>query len=183
MIPLSRRALATLLLLPFLAACASSGGGGGGRAQRLRVTLRDYTQGARFELVSESHTDRVTYYSQARSDAARKVQTDEVMRALVREIDGKGFGNHSQEGPAPSQGGRALSRSIEVERDGAVEHWPIGNGSQVDERQAFHVCVDEFLQLYNISASFQAVENPVGRDYFEESQQRALEARGKKPKG
>ena len=120
-----------------------------------------------FELASESHTDRVTYYSELRSEAARKIQTDEVMALLVEEIENDGFERYAQEGRAPSRGGEAVTRAIEIENGDRTEHWLIGNGSSVEERKAFNECLTEFLEMYNISASFQSVANPVGHEYFD----------------
>ena len=72
------------LSLAVLASCASSGSSPSGDGANVLVVLHDYKNGQRFELASESHTDRVTYYSEERPDAVRKIQPDEVMSARDR---------------------------------------------------------------------------------------------------
>lgn len=158
-----RSFLLLLSVLP-LVACASTGSGG----RALRVALVDFQGGQRFALASESHTDRVEYYSSVRRDASLKVQTDEVMAALVDEFDRLGWSTYAQPGRGPSRGGRAISRSLEVERDGAVQHWVVGDGSELDERRHFAEAMTTFFQLYNITQAFQAIENQEGAELFDE---------------
>ena len=162
-------------LCALVVGCASSSSGSGGASaeegERMRVTLRDYKGGNVFELVSESHTSRVDYYSEARSDASRKIQTDEVMEVLIKELEKQGLKKHRQEGRAPSQGGAVISWGIEVEEGPQTDHWVVGKGSAVDEIQAFNECRNAFLQLYNITASYQAIENPEGKQIFQKPPQ------------
>lgn len=160
-------------LLVFLAACASGGGTKGDRnassGDRLRVSLRNYQAEQFFELVSESHTDRLGYYSQERASAARKIQADEVMDALVAELDRLGLEDHMTGGRAPTQGGNSVLRwSLEYEENGRVSHWLVAEGTAPDERVAFNECLNTFLQLYNVSASFQTIGNEKGHAYFDD---------------
>lgn len=171
-----RRRLAAALLAAGLLLAACSGAGTRADAKgnaRLRVTMRDYGLTQRFELASESHTDRLAYYSRVRGDASRKVQTDEVMELLVDQLDADGFARYAQPGRAPSGGGAALSRALEVEAGDVTSHWVIGSGSPVAERKAFNACLETFLGLYNVSASYQTVENPHGHEFFEHAQPEA----------
>jgi len=162
-----------LIGLVSLAGCASpSGSASRDGEHRTCVTLRGYQGDQLFELASESHTDRVEYYSKVRRRAARKVQSDEVMDALVEELDRGGFRRHAQDGPAPSRGGSLLTWSLEIERGEHVEHWIVGQGSQAEERTRFNECMNTFVQLYNVTASYQAVENAEGPDLFEEARAR-----------
>ncbi len=133
---------------------------------RTRIALRNYDADQRFELVSESHTNRVEYYSQVRSDASRKIQSDEVMRALIEELQKQGFADFAQPGRAPSQGTEIVSQSLEIERGGETEHWVVGKGSAAEERERFRDCMLEFVQIYNLTASYQALENPDGSQIF-----------------
>jgi hypothetical protein len=158
---------ASLLLAAGAAGCGSTGKPA--RADKARVTLHDYRNGQRFELVGESHTDRVTYYSEVRTDAARKIQTDDAMAALLEHMDGKGLARYLKEGRAPRSAHQQLARAFEIERDGLTYHWAVGQRSSADERLAFNECVQPFLQLYNISTGFQTVENPRGPALFEEA--------------
>ena len=150
-------------------ACASSGtaGGGGEEGKRILVALQNFKSGERFELASESHTDRVTYYSDERHDARRKVQTDEIMSAFVGELSRQGYTDHAQAGRAPAIGsGDVIRWGLEVQQGKDETHWLVGTGSPAPDWQTFQKCRDIFLQLYNITVSFQTVENPSGKDYF-----------------
>ena len=166
-----RRTSALLSLLSFvgslLAACAATSDPSGTTGDRLRVTLNDYVGGARFELVSESHTDRVAYYSNTRYDAARKIQLDIVMQELITELGRSGFGEFSREGRAPSRGGGVVTRSFEIQSNDGVEHWVVGSGSAPEQRSSFLQCTATFLELYNATQSFQAIENDAGTELFE----------------
>src|SRR5262245_45450117 len=141
------------------AACASAGKTHEGEQAPLLVRLQDFRTGERFELAGESHTDRVTYYSGERHDAARKVQSDDIMTAFVEELDRQGYGAHARTGRAPALGSTDVIRwGLEVESGKAQTHWLVGTGSQAGDWQAFQKCRDTFLQLYNITVSYQAVE-------------------------
>ena len=161
-----RRTLA-IALFTALCACSSTGSrsANGGDA-RVRVTLRNYDAGQLFELVSESHTNRVEYYSQEREDAARKVQSDEVMGALLDELDSRGFRAHAQPGGAPTQRSELVSQSLEIQHGDTTEHWAIGKGSAAAERESFRDCMMDFVQIYNLTASYQTLKNPEGSQIF-----------------
>ena len=45
--------------------------------------------------------------------------------------------------------------------------WVYGAGSQLNELQAFDRCRKDFLELYQITQQFQAVENSEGGAYFD----------------
>ncbi len=159
-------------VLPYLAgallcACASSGSASGSNS--MLVTLRDFKSGKRFELASESHTQRVSYYSGARTEATRKVQSDEIMAALAQELARQGLEQHAQAGRAPTLGtGDRVSWALELEQGSSTRHWLVGKGSAPGEWQEFQRCRDTFLQLYNITVSFQTVQNGSGKGYFDE---------------
>lgn len=159
--------LACLLLV----SCSSTGGAPEGEAARMRVTLRDYKRDQRFELVSESHTSRIDYYSTARDDASRKVQTDTIMNALVEELEKQGFEKRAQAGRAPSSGGEIVTWGLEIESGENTDHWVIGSGSALDDLQDFQECRNSFLQLYNITASYQAIKNTQGKEIFQKPRQ------------
>jgi hypothetical protein len=149
-------------------ACAGTRRTGEARGEAVLVRLQDYRTGQRYELASEAHTDRVAYYSDSRNEAVRKVQTDEIMGAFVSELDRQGFGAHARAGRAPSPGTSDLVRwGLEIESDARQVHWLVGTRSQASEWQAFQRCRDTFLELYNITVSYQAVENASGKSYFD----------------
>lgn len=164
-----QRFLCCLLTSGALTACTSPDAAEDGAGSALLVTLQNLRTGECFELASESHTDRVTYYSDARNDAARKVQTDEIMSAFVGELDRQGFGKHARPGRAPAIGSVDVIRwALEVEGDSGQAHWLIGTGSPPEDWQAFQKCRETFLQLYNITVSYQAVKNADGKSYFDD---------------
>lgn len=151
-----------------LAACASSGSTEDGDAAVL-VTLFDFKSGSRFELASQTHTDRVAYYSDARADAVRKVVSDEFMAAFVDALEGQGLADHARSGQAPSiASGGTISWGLEVERGKTREHWLVGKGSDLAAWQDFQKCRDLFLELYNYTVSFQTMENRNGKGFFDE---------------
>ena len=169
-----QRLFCCFLVCASLSACASSSAARSEVGGALLVSLQNLRTGECFELASESHTDRVTYYSDARKDAARKVQTDEIMSAFVSELDRQGFGKHARPGRAPTIGsGDVIRWALEVESGSGQAHWLIGTGSSPDDWQAFQKCRDTFLQLYNITVSYQAVENAGGKNYFDEKARRS----------
>jgi hypothetical protein len=166
----SRLGLICILGLLGTAGCASSSPtddrASEGSGDRIRVTLKDYRSGANFELVSESYMDRVEYYSRTRNSAGRKFQTDEILLALMEHLEDEGLSDHAQGGRAPSSGGDLITRAFEVERNGEIECWPVGRGSALAERKRFIRCTTDFLELYTVTQSFQAIDNTAGPGMF-----------------
>jgi len=146
--------------------CASSGSSGG-KGEKVRISLRGYKGNQFFELVSESHTNPVEYYSQARTSAARKIIDDELVVALAKEMGKRGFKKNKKPGRAPSQGGSVLTWGIEVARDSGVDHWVVGRGTPGDEMIAFGKVHTVFLEVYNAYNSYQTVTNQSGRNIFD----------------
>ncbi|HED65808.1 MAG TPA: hypothetical protein ENJ09_09665 [Planctomycetes bacterium] len=176
-----RTALLAILaaVVSFLAgACASSGTSG---PTSIAVILHDYRGEQKLELDSETRTDRVQAYSQLRREASLKVQADEVMVALVREMERNGFDDYAQAGRAPSRGSAVVTRALEVNIDGKTRHWVIGPGSSVDEKKSFLAAMGDFVQLYNLTQAFQAIENPEGTRLFE-SEARQLNQPAARPR-
>lgn len=166
-----QRSLSFLVSSAFLAlaaGCASSPKTP--ESAKVLVALQNYQTGQRFELASESHTDRVTYYSSERPDAARKIQQDDVMLALVAELEKLEYGAHARQGNAPSTGNESTRWALELASDARTLNWTIGTGNAKDEWLAFQKCRDTFLELYNVTMSFQTVQNEQGRGYFQAPQ-------------
>lgn len=169
--PTSTRLLA-LLVGPLLGALMAACAGPGARSKEpaaVLVSLRNFKSGERFELASESHTDRVTYYSGARQDAARKIQSDEIMQAFLEELERQGYGAHARPGRAPAIGTSDTIRwGLEVEGPAGELSWLVGANASPADWADFQRCRDVFLQLYNVTVSYQAVQNASGKEYFEE---------------
>lgn len=150
-----------------LASCSSLGGHQG--EPGVLIVLRDFRSGERFELASEAHTERVSYYSDKRADAARKVQENDIMAAFVAEIERRGFEQHAQPGRAPSVASSDVIRwGLEIERGQNRSHWLVGVQSPGADWKQFQECRDAFLELYNVTVSFQAVQNESGKQFFSE---------------
>ena len=157
-----------LALVPlFTTSGCSSTGGSSADGGKVRVTLRDYKGGRSFELVGQSHTNRLEYYSKVRDSAGRKIVPDDIARALVGELEKRGFKKNRKPGRAPSQGGQLLTWGFEVADTSGVDHWVIGRGSDPAETQAFLASHQVFFELYNTVTSYQTVENEKGRSFFD----------------
>jgi hypothetical protein len=163
-------ALAALALVA--AACTSGGGGRGAPSagEPVRVAFVDYRTGERMELVNESHTGRLEQYSEVRSDASRKVQTDDVMQGLVEHLVDQGWARFAQPGPAPAGvgAGDTIVTAMELERDGELEHIAGRKGMPPDDKQRMLQLVAAFVDTYNATYSLQAVESKPGELPFEE---------------
>jgi hypothetical protein len=165
-----QRSLSCLVfsLLAGLASCASTPKAP--ENAKVLVVLRNYQTGQRFELASESHTDRVTYYSSERADAARKIQKDDVMLALVAELEKLDYGARARPGNAPTTGNESTRWALELASEERTLNWTIGTGNPREDWLAFQKCRDTFFDLYNVTMSFQSVQNEQGRGYFQEPQ-------------
>ncbi|MAB81057.1 MAG: hypothetical protein CMJ89_17050 [Planctomycetes bacterium] len=162
---LFRRALVCALALVSLGACASTSGSGGS-GEPVRVTLRSYRGNQLFQLVAESHTNRVDYYSRPRANASLKVVSDKIADALRKELDRRGFQRNKKPGRAPSQGGSILTWSLEIAGPNGIDHWLVGAGTDAKQQQAFQESRRIFFELYNATFAYQAVENDKGKDFF-----------------
>lgn len=164
----TRFLLPVLALVAFFAGCASSGGSSAradGRA--LRVTFVDYRTSQRLELVNEAHTSRLEQYSEIRNDAMRKVQSDEVMGALVDYLYDEGFAERATPGPmTPGGGGRLLWGLEIVEGDGEPSHVTETKGLTAAEKQDLRQLSFAFLSTYNATYGAQAVEVQAGQSPF-----------------
>lgn len=152
-------ALSVALPAALLGACASTHAeapAAVGVPARVRVV--SYRSGQAFELVNESHSDRVELYSQKRGSAETKVQTDEVLDELLVQMRRSGFFDLAEPGAAPAAGGAALTRAIEVETPQGSWHLVIGAGTDADTLKVFEPCFAGFLDLYNRTYQLQSVD-------------------------
>jgi len=159
-------ALAGLALVLVPAGCASSARKPAAGGSPIRVTWRDYRTGNLLELLSESHTSKVELYSEKRDSASVKVQEDRFMEGLLEFLELEHFAERAGAGRAPREGRELWTQSLEVERDGEVTHMAVGSRSPADDRLVFQRCVQGFIELYNATQAYQAVENPEGSYEF-----------------
>ncbi|MEO0649445.1 MAG: hypothetical protein AAFZ65_02055 [Planctomycetota bacterium] len=147
------------------AACASTDTDTGTRA---RITLRQFTgSNDAYELRSETHTDRLEYYSSARTEANVKIMRDDLMDALLRGFDDAGYASFARPGAAPtsSLGGGQLRKVIEVERDGAVTHVAMGLESGPEEAAMVQDLVNGFFTAFNQVRSYQSLDSGGGSGF------------------
>lgn len=124
----------------------------------VRVRVTSYRSGQAFELVNETHTDRVELYSSKRTSAETKVQTDEVMDELLAQMRRSGFFDAAEPGLAPAASVAGLTRAIEVETPEGSWHLLMGTGTEPREQEVFETCFAGFLDLYNATYQLQSVE-------------------------
>ena len=167
--------LAALLCLSLLVGACSSGPSRRAEAPAdadlgtpLRVTYIMYRSGQRLELVNEAHTGRVEQYSQVRSDASRKVQTNDVMEGLVEVLRDNGFDRFSNAGPAPLASGSAgpMPWALELDDSGAVSYIGAVPGLSPKDNQTLLRLATAFVDTYNATYGLQAVKLKPGQSPF-----------------
>jgi hypothetical protein len=145
------------------AACSSTGSSGGdgasgGTGTPIQLTFVDYRTGARTELVNESHTSKLEQYSKTRSDASRKVQSDELIDGLVEYLEDNGFRKLAASGDPPYLTGGQFYwtlQLIEPERRCYVAE---GRNTTLADKQRLRAFSQAFLGVYNLTDGWQAVE-------------------------
>ena len=153
--PLGKRAQG-LLSLALLSACAGAPSAPEASAPA-RVRFMDYRQGTVFELVNEAHTDRVTLYSEARTDTQTKVTNDEVMGALLEYLDDSGFRSHARTGAAPRTSD-SFHWGGEVETGGRTVFMLVSDQTPVGERKMFIDCYMNHVNLWSNTFQLQRVD-------------------------
>ena len=154
------------LLLFTSAACSSAPAA---KAQPQRVSFFDFRNGTCIELVNETHTGRLEQYSErvARTEATRKVQTDEIMSSLVDMLRDEGFDDQAQSGPAPRQSDGQSVLALEIEDGDKVEYALGYKGMPADRRQKLLALVGTVVEVYNQTYGLQAVKLKEGETPFE----------------
>ena len=126
-----------------------------------RVRFMDYREGMAFELVNESHTDRVELYSSLRSDSTIKVTKDEVMGALLEFLESKGFQKHARSGFAPRTSG-TFRWGGEIETGGRTVFMVVGDQTPGNERNMFLDCYMNHVKLWSNVFQLQRVDTAPG---------------------
>jgi len=162
-------ALLALGLTLLLCACSSSSSSSGDEddlGTPLRVTYIAYKSGQHLELVNEAHTGRLEQYSAVRSDAARKVQTNDVMRGLVEVLEKNGFKERAQEGAAPANAG-VMVWALEIEDAQGLRHIGPVPGLSPEENHDLLRLAAAFVDTYNATYGLQAVELKDDSKFFQ----------------
>jgi len=166
------------LLVPLIAlvACSSTPSSGTAALDApVRVTLTQWHDGQYFELVNDRYTtevesqSRVELYSAVRSDAQRKVQSDEVTAELLKFFDDHGFDELSTAGhaPAPKVGATDGGWTIEVEESGQVR-FALTVGRTAEDKVALLTMIQAFFEIWNNTFSLQSVEIEEGQSPFQQ---------------
>ena len=153
-----------------LAACSSPTFAG-------RVTIRDFAaeQPTLLTLASESHmtevmgVDPVEWFSAERESVELKMQDDAAMRALVRDLEGLGFGRWASDGRGAAGPESGFTSVVEVEVDGETRHVSTTEESDQDLIAASARMKWAFIDLYNRTLALQSVTSEVGQELFEET--------------
>jgi hypothetical protein len=126
----------------------------------VRVKYVAYARGQNCEIVNESHTNPHEHYSKKVSlaQAYTKIQSDEVVQALLERLDDQGMKGRLQPGRAPELAVGSKAQALEVETDAGVRSWLVQEKSPQAERVAFLKCVKDFVELYNATNQMQAVD-------------------------
>ena len=162
-----RRALRVLFVssVALAVACSSTGTRA---AKAARVSFVDFRLGTVLTIVNESHTDRLEFYSQERTDTSTKVASDEVLGALIEYIDEQGFGKFARGGPAPSQSDD-WTQSIEVSDGDGARHMLVRSGVTADQASTFRGSRDAFISIYNNVYQAQAIQVDPGEQPFKQA--------------
>ncbi|MFO1009070.1 MAG: hypothetical protein U1F29_03315 [Planctomycetota bacterium] len=128
----------------------------------VRVTYLAFASGKKFELVNESHTNPHEYYSKKVpiEQAYVKIQSDEVVQALLDRLKEQGALDKARAGKAPTYPVGSKAQALEYELDGGVRNWLVTDKSPAEERTAFLKCANDFVQLWNATIQMQAVDRP-----------------------
>ncbi len=161
-----------LLALLCLAACGSTGGSRGssyvGSSEPpVSVTFRDYRSKLVLTLVNDGllvakgiegatpDLRRAAFYSKRDAvNLGTKVASDELMRELVRALEGEGgFTRYCSPGRAPRTG---LSTSVEIEAGASVRHWAFRNGMSTEEQRNYRDCRDAVIGVHSATEQYQS---------------------------
>jgi hypothetical protein len=159
------------LIVGGLAACSSTGSDDGDEAPAekgtpILLSFVDYRTGARSELVNESHTSKLEQYSKPRSDAARKVQSDELVAGLVEYLEDNGFRKLAASGDPPYLTGGQFYWTLQLVEPERRCYVAAGRNTSLADKQRLHAFSQAFLGVYNHTDGWQAVEVKPGEMPF-----------------
>lgn len=165
-----------LLALCLAGACTSSSGSRPSSSdpaaaqarEPVRMTVADYRSSAVFELVNEAHTSAIDQYSKVATDAARKVQEDELMLALRDYLEQEGLSKLAQPGKAPTFAKGTKAWTLEVDDARGLRHLVATPSTPPEDMKKMRGLLEAVLATYNETQGWQAVDIRAkhGEDYF-----------------
>jgi hypothetical protein len=160
-------------------ACASSSKSAATPGEPQRIQLVTYARPMRFELVNLTHTGRLEQYSTKvkRDEANRKVQTDELLAALVEWMDDNGFRRLSRPGRAPTTAIEGVAWALEIERPQGVAHVLLTTSMAPQDVKDCVTLKNGFLETFNATYGLQAVEVKPGEVPFQAGAQNPRQPR------
>lgn len=137
-----------------------------GPAYLLRMV--DYRSKARFELVNHSHTTPLAQYSKKRPDPSRKVASDEWMTGLLGYFRENGWDKEVRDGAAPAGANGSLLWSLELVGPDGTTHIAEPTNATGSQRTRLRTLWKAFLDTYNQTPGYQAVEIRDGKLPFKQ---------------
>ena len=130
-----------------------------------KVVLKDHRTGTTVGVYNEAYVSKTDYYSQSRSTADFKVIPDDHMGALLEQLEQFNFFTTAQPKVGRTPGART---TLIVERNG--ESWNLAWTAmdQTNQIALAQQCNAAFFAVYNATFSYQIIENPAGKNIFEE---------------
>ena len=132
-----------------------------GPAYLLRMI--DYRTNIKMELVNESHTPHAEQYSKVRADPSRKVTTDEWMSGLIEYLDDQGWSKENKGGNAPTMAQGSLAWSLQLVGPDGASYIAAPLSMKGSQATRMVTMKNAFLQTYNATPGFQAVQNEPGK--------------------
>lgn len=133
-----------------------------------RVTFVDHKSGVKVGLLNEATTDRSSYYSEARLDAAYKVVPDLDMGVLLKQLGDFGLFQDALQSDGRVRGARM---TVQVDRGGRLYTLAYVAKDTADRRQQVLDCSLAIQALYNNHSAYQQIKNDQGAAIFQEGRQ------------
>jgi hypothetical protein len=129
-------------------------------SRAIELRYRALSKNLVFCLVNASHTARTELYSsrQPLDQATTKVSPDAVVDATVERFRDLGFFDIATRGRAPSPPPQGATQILEVSLPDGPWHAVMRPGVSTDFVKAFQTCAKSFLDIYNNTMQFQAVD-------------------------
>lgn len=129
-------------------------------SRAIELRYRALAKNLTFCLVNASHTERTELYSsrQPLDHATTKVSPDDVVDATVERFRDQGFFDIASRGRAPSPPPPGATQVLEVSLPDGPWHAVMRPGVSGAFLQSFQGCAKSFLDIYNNTMQFQAVD-------------------------